>query len=378
MSNRNIFILYITKNSGHHMAARSIERGIKKLDKTVNPMTVDSFRYTNPILERVITKTYLQVIKNTPDIWDYLYDNKGFKDKTEYIRNMVYKFNSEKLKKLIAFKKPELVICTQAFPCGTISDFKRTSGIDLPLVAVVTDFAAHSYWIHDNVDLYIVPTEEVKMSLIERGVYEERIKVLGIPISPYFNGNVSKQETREKLGLSADEPLVLVMGGGQGLGPIKKIVTELDKLDVPLQIAVVTGVNKLLYQNMIRRNNKTKKRVRVYGYVKNIYDLMHVSDILVTKPGGLTTSEALAVGLPMIIINPLPGQEMKNTDYLIRQNVALVASGKKHVSTLVNELLQDSEKLTKMKENAFRLSKPESSLDIAKEVLKYDAQLLHI
>jgi len=371
MGNKRILLFYITESSGHHIAARSIEAGVKHYDRTAHTRSVDSFRFTNPILERVVTKTYLQVIKNTPEIWDWLYDNSEVRERTHHFRKLIHKFNSIKLRKLIAAEKPDVIVCTQAFPCGTISDYKKTQGVTIPLVAVITDYAAHSYWLYDNVDLYIVPTAEVRESLADHGIDRDRIKVLGIPINPAFHVSVERDAARRHFGLSPDLPVVLIMGGGQGLGPIKDIVRDIDRIDQPFQIVVATGINKMLKRSLDRKVKKMSRPVRILGYTHNMNELMCAADLLVTKPGGLTTSESLAMGLPLLIINPIPGQETKNADFLIRKRAALAADNSEMVASTVADLLKHPAKLKLMRENAKHLSRPDSALAIAGEIMHY-------
>jgi processive 1,2-diacylglycerol beta-glucosyltransferase len=371
MANKRVLLFYITESSGHHVAARAIETGVRHLDRAARVLSVDSFRFTNPILERVVRKTYLQVIKNTPEIWDWLYDNSEFKEGTNHFRKLIHKLNSLKLKKLIAEEKPDVIVCTQAFPCGTISDYKKTEKADIPLIAVVTDFAAHSYWIYDNVDVYIVPTVEVRECLIDHGIAREKVKVLGIPINPAFNETVDRDASRRHFGLLPDLPAVLIMGGGLGLGPIKDIVKQIDKIDQPFQIVVATGINRMLKRSLDRKAGRMAKPIQVLGYVHAMNELMSASDILVTKPGGLTTSEAFAMNLPLVIVNPIPGQETKNADFLIRKRAAVTADNSEMVASTVADLLKYPAKLKLMRENAKHLSRPDSALAIAREVLRF-------
>ena len=378
MPHKRILIFYISESSGHHVAARSIEQAIKRLEPHTHVATVDSFRFTNPILERVITKTYLQVITNTPEIWDYLYDNAEFRKRTAHFRKLIHKFNSIKLKKLIEQERPDAIVCTQAFPCGSISDFKKTENVAIPLIGVVTDFAAHSYWLYDNVDMYAVPTVEVRASLVDHGIERDRVKVLGIPINPAFTEHYDKVESRVRFGLAPDLPVVLIMGGGQGLGPIKDIVRELEKTHASFQVVVVTGINRILKRSLERRVSGCAKPLTVLGYVDNMPDLMSAADMLITKPGGLSTTEALALGLPLLIVQPLPGQETKNAQFLMRKRAALIADNNAMAATIVQDLAKHPAKLRAMGENARHLSRRDSALAIAREILESCRSHAHV
>jgi processive 1,2-diacylglycerol beta-glucosyltransferase len=204
---------------------------------------------------------------------------------------------------------------------------------------------------------------------VKKAVAQGKIKSLGIPFDPKFNEDIPKDNLIHKLKLKLDIPNILIMGGGQGLGPIKTIIRSLEKVKREIQEIVVAGTNKKLYKSLKRRIRKYKKRILLFGYVDNINELMSISDIIITKPGGVTTAEALAKKIPMIIIKPIPGQEASNTNYLISKGAALKIDKPKDTGILIEELLADPQKLTMIRESAQRISKPNASFDIARLVL---------
>ncbi|MCM8782944.1 MAG: DUF354 domain-containing protein, partial [Candidatus Omnitrophica bacterium] len=227
-----------------------------------------------------------------------------------------------------------------------------------------------SYWIYDTIDYYIAPCQEVKQELIDKGVINDKIKVLGIPVDPGFSKQVSTEEIIRKLELKQDLPKILVMGGGQGLGPISSLVSILDQIDLNLEILVVTGINRKLYHRIKNRISSFKHRVKVFEFVDNIAELMSVSELIITKAGGITTAEALVKGLPMIIVKPLPGQEMSNTRYLIAKGAALCVENIKDIRSVVKEMLLNKEKLNRMRQSARLISMPHSSIDIANLIIE--------
>lgn len=366
---KKILLLYISEDSGHHCASLAIESALHKLDPEVKTLNINSFNYTNPILEKIINRTYMSVVKRTPEIWDYLYDNPKVLKSTQRLREMIHKFNTGKLNSLLGEFSPDSIVCTQAFPCGMIADYKKSLNLDTPLVGVLTDFAPHSYWIYDNVDRYVVPSDDTGKKLIDNGIDPAKVAVLGIPIDPKFSGGCRKEEVLEKLSLDKDRPCVLVMGGTQGLGPIKEIVRLLDRSSLKLQMLVATGTNKKLYRWMTRRCKHFKKKTVVFPYAQNIDELMTASEMIITKPGGITTAEALARAIPMLIVNPLPGQEAINTSYLLKEGVAVKAENSNDAIVLLEELLYNKHKLRIMRDRARAISKPDSSVDIAKLIL---------
>ncbi len=362
--------MYISEVSGHHSATIAIEKAIKVLSPHTEVLNLNVFNYTNPISEKFVNQFYLSVIKTTPKIWDFLYDNPKVEKKIRKIKDAIHKMNSPKLWNLFQKFKPDVVACTQAFPCGMVADFKKEYNFNLPLVAVLTDYIPHSYWVYDNVDNYIVPSEEVAARLVKKGVNPSKIKPLGIPFDHKFNAHVSKEEVFKHFKLNPDAVTILIMGGGQGLGPIKKIVKSLEKIKDEIQEIIVTGINKKLGHSLKRIIKRYKKKIIVLGYTDKINELMSIADVIITKPGGITTAEALAKKLPMIIIKPIPGQETSNTAYLIEKKAAIKLDKPKKIHLLLEDLLRNRPKLKHLSDSAGRISKPNASLDIARMLLE--------
>ncbi len=363
--------MYISYNSGHHRCSIAIERALKILEPDTEVLNINGFNYTNPILERVINRTYMSVIRRKPQIWDYLYDNPKVFKKVQALRDFIHNMNFEKLQNLLDDFKPDAVVCTQAFPCGMIADLKtRNELIKTPLFGVLTDYYPHSYWVYPTIDYFIVPAEQSRERLKQNGIPEEKIKVLGIPIDPKFNAKVDVKFTKLGLGLDLNKPVILIMGGGQGYGPIKDIVSELDILALDFQMIVVSGINGRLYKWLNSSRRKFSKKIAPLQFVENINELMEVSDLIITKPGGLTTAEALTKGLPMIIMNPIPGQEAKNAQFLVEVGAAEEINDIVLIGSKVSELLSNPSKLKKMKEAAFKQGHLNSAMELAKLILK--------
>lgn len=369
MHPKRIILMYISEVSGHRNAALAIEKAMLMLEPDTETLNINAFNYTNPIAEKVTNSIYMGIIKIAPKIWDYLYDNPKIVKRIERTKENIHKANSPKLKKLFDKFMPDAVICTQAFPCGMVADYKKTYGLNLPLIAVLTDYVPHSYWIYDNVDYYIVPSEDIAASLVKRGVADKKVKSLGIPFDPKFGQLQEKSGLLHKYKLKSGIPTILVMGGGQGLGPIKTIVKSLEKVKSEIQEIVVTGTNKKLYKTLKRRIKKYKKRIILFGYAHHINELMNLADIVISKPGGVTTSEVLAMGKPMIIVKPLPGQEANNTRYLTEKGAAIKVDRPKEINSVVEGLIGNAHKLSQVKEAVRKIAKPSASMDIARLVL---------
>lgn len=218
---RRILFLYLTKHSGHYAAAVAVEGALRQRDSHMESMLLDSFSHANPVLSKVTLKAYLAALKTAPEIWEWMYDNPEFKERTRAIRELLNRGNSRKLQRLLAEFRPHAVVCTQAFACGVLASWKRSTGNNsLKLVGVLTDYVAHRYWADDQVDLYVAPNEETKQTLISQGVTPERVAVHGIPVGAQHLGSVDKAAVLKSLNLKPELPKILVMGGSLGLGPV--------------------------------------------------------------------------------------------------------------------------------------------------------------
>jgi processive 1,2-diacylglycerol beta-glucosyltransferase len=369
MPAKRILLMYISAVSGHRSAAVAVEKAIKILSPQAETLNINAFHYTNPISEKIVNHLYMNVIQKMPKIWDYLYDNPKIAKNTQKIKETIHKFNSPKLKNLFDKFKPDAVVCTQAFPCGMVADFKKTYASNIPLVAVLTDYVPHTYWVYDLVDYYITPSEEVTERLAKKGISSDRIKSLGIPFDPKFNAPLNKYELMQKFKLDSHLLTVLIMGGGQGLGPIKAIVNSLEKVKKEIQEIIVTGTNIKLYNYLIKEVKKHKKKILLFSYSDDINELMSIADILITKPGGITTAEALAKKIPMIIVKPIPGQEANNAAYLTEKGAAIKTDNPDDINFIIEDLLANPAKLKRISESAASISKPNASLEIAKLLL---------
>ena len=238
------------------------------------------------------------------------------------VRNMFPSNSRVRFGRYVKQFRPEAVLCTHYFPLETLSHLRRRRGGPRPMaVSVVTDFEAHALWMDACVDLYCVAAEETKARLVARGVAEESVVVTGIPISARFSAGLDAKAVRKTLGLRDDLPVLLVPSGGFGIGPVEQILVELDKVDRPFQSVVVTGRNEELRQELAAQDRTHP--TQVLGFVTNMHELMAVADVIITKPGGLTSSEALAMGKPLCILNPIPGQEAANSDFLLEHGAAM-------------------------------------------------------
>ena len=366
---KKILLMYISEHSGHHQASVALEKALKK-NLASEVLNINAFKYTNPVIEKIIHKAYMGLIKKRPEIWGRLYDNPTVVKKTERLRSLVHNADSKKIDRLIKQFKPDAIGCTQAFPCGLVAEYKKKYHVNIPLVGILTDYAPHTYWIYERVNAYIVPSPDTGNTLIEKGVPAGKIKALGTPIDPLFEAPLNKDKICNEIGLSAKRPVILVMGGTYGIGPDEKLIKALGDSSGDVQVIMITGVNKKLFKKIKKIESSYRKKLLTMGFIYNVHELMEIADIIITKPGGLTAAEALSKSLPMIILNPLPGQETLNTKILTDKGMALRACDEHDAVRLAEELLDNPSKIKKMQKTIRANAKPHSATDVAEFLLK--------
>lgn len=372
--------MYITRVSGHRQATLAIQETLKHMDPDILAPTVNGFGYTYPVLEKVVNQAYMSVIKRTPQVWDYMYDNPKIVKKSKSIKKFLHKTSMSKIQRLFDRHDPTHVVCTQAFPCGMVANYKMANNLKTKVIGVLTDFAPHSFWINEGVDYYVVPSIEARERFIKKGVHPDCIKVYGIPMRSRFSVQLDKRPIAKKLELDPDIPTLLIMGGGQGLGPIKKIVKSLIKVDINFQMIVLAGTNKKIIKELQNIRKKTEKKILIFEFANNVDELMELASIIITKPGGMTTAESLAKGLPMVIVNPIPGQEMRNTDFLIKKGIGIRIDDTSDIGEEIELLLRSPERLAMMSKAAHENSHPHAALDVAKLILSHknsESELIH-
>jgi processive 1,2-diacylglycerol beta-glucosyltransferase len=331
---------------------------------------VDLGKFFSPLHRKIVSDGYVNLVNHAPELWGMVFA-KTDRPKTARALNRVraiFPSNSRvRFGRYVKQFKPDVVLCTHYFPLETLSHLRRKRGGPRPLaVSIVTDFEAHALWMDGCVDLYCVAAEETKARLVARGAVRENVVVTGIPISAKFSAKVNAKAVRQSLGLRDDLPVLLVPSGGFGMGPIGEVLAELDKVPRPFQTVVVTGRNQELRRELAAQDHKHP--TRVLGFVTNMHELMAVADLLITKPGGLTSSEALAMGKPLMILNPIPGQEAANSDFLLEHGAAAKVNRVEDLPYRIEQLV-GSRKLAEMGRDAKALGRPQAARDILNEVV---------
>lgn len=365
---RRILILYISSHSGHYRAARALKEAFKIIEPDCKIIAFDGLKYLHPFSSRVINYLYGFTLKNIPSLWRIAYDRETLIKGLNPFKQAVHYFDFPKIEKVIREFRPQIVVTTQAFPCGVMAYFKMRSSFNFYLVGVVTDYWPHGFWIYPEVDKYIVASEEAVGRLVEQGIRKDKIELLGIPIMPKFSQSVSPEKVAGTYGFELGKPALLIMGGGLGIGPIEEVVEALDSSTLDFQMITVCGKNEKLYNWF--KDKKFNKPLYYFGYSYTVDKFMSFADIIITKAGGITISEALAKKLAIVVVNPLPGQEENNVRFLKERGLILKADKPSLVVKIVEDLLRDRNLLNELKERGYRFSFPRASLDIAEFLLK--------
>ncbi len=367
-----ILILSASTGGGHNRAAHALKETFEKENIQVD--ILDTLKFVNPTMDKIISKGYEKSAIYTPKAYGRLYKYSDLNiAKKELNKNLLLEYMVRKLKKFFKQNSYDFIIGTHPFPLMAVSKLKEKNILKTPVMSILTDYTIHSTWVCKNIDYYITGDEFVKSLLIREGIDSDDIHPFGIPVESKFLETKDKKEVLDELGLFDDKLTVLLMGGSFGAGNVLDEFNKLLDVDYDIQIIAVAGRNKSLKDKLQKayENSFTDKKVLIYGFTKNINNLMNISDILVTKPGGLTTTEALLMEIPLIIPYFIPGQEGENLDFLLNNGLALKTTKKYDLKILVEVLIENPHRLKRIKENMNYIKKLDSSENIYKLYTDY-------
>jgi processive 1,2-diacylglycerol beta-glucosyltransferase len=360
---KKVIIFYASYGGGHLSAGRSIKETIESNYKDVDVKLVDCMEYVNKVVNKVTTTAYSEMAKKAPRTWGRVY----WKSQTgplAHISTTSNKVLSIKLNKLLKDFKPDLIISTHPFGSQMCAYLKKLGKLDSKIATVMTDYAPHDQWLvlSDYVDYFFVSHEGMKKQLNSKGIANSKIFATGIPLSNRFLQNYDKLKTLESFGLQPDRKTILFFGGGEfGLGKSQtfKVFKSLVQCHQNIQVVAISGKNAKMKENFENLVEDLDKHdfVKVLSYTDKVPELMSISDLVVTKPGGLTTTESLASGLPIVVINPIPGQEEENATYLEQNKVAIWIRKNDDVEKILGDLFSNPVKMKRMKIRARLLSK---------------------
>jgi processive 1,2-diacylglycerol beta-glucosyltransferase len=374
-----ILIATVTAGGGHLAAAAAMQEAWMSLRPKDVLEKVDLIKFFSPLHRKVHEDGYLKLVEHAPELWGMLFKKTDDPKRAQRLGKLKRVFPSgsrAKFSRHLQKFKPDVVLCTHYLPLEALAELKGKaarrgsrgkSSDSVPLVvSIVTDFEAHALWMDDCVDLYCVAAEETKARLVARGAKPDQILATGIPISARFSSSLDPKKVRKAMGLRDDMPVMLVLSGGFGMGPVAEILNALDKTCGNFQTVVVTGRNEELRRELAGQDRRHP--THVLGFASNMHELMAIADLIITKPGGLTSSEAMAMGKPIFILNPIPGQEAANSDFLLERGAAAKANRVEDLPYRIEQLIGSS-KLAGMARAAKNVGRPESAINICREVL---------
>ena len=399
MIGMKVLILSATTGGGHMTAANAMKNYIIDKDPTAEVLIEDTLEYDSPFLNQSVTGGYVYMAKNTPLLYGSVYNstdkntpiNKTVEITTTILRNKLYP--------LIEQFSPDIVITTHPFAAEMVTALKTRGLINLPVINIITDFAVHKAYISDGVDAYIVSSREMVDDIVSRGVNRTKVYPYGIPVKSSFYKQIDREAVFESEGLDPDLPTILIMAGSFGVTDILKIYHKIVKSPEDFQVIVITGKNEKLYETFQRYLNKINirntmieikqiihgkpispeklikrkkpvKATKLLYYTTEVEKYMHMADIIVTKPGGLTVSESIAVGLPMAVFKAIPGQEVQNAEFLVKKNMAVKLEKNNTCTAVITDLIKNKEKLESMRKSIKTFSRGNSSEHIYKLMLE--------
>jgi len=369
-----ILILTASVGAGHNRAAEAVELALREICPSATVRNVDVLDLTNPAFRWLYGKSYFEAVAAAPHLVGYLYDRldrplnrlgRGM----DKVRFGMQHLNLRALSTLLTGQKWDLAINTHFLPAEVIGTFRQRGRIDFPQVTVTTDFDTHRLWHNPPCEHYFTATEEGRANLSAWGVLPHRITATGIPVHPLFAQSRDAWDCKRRLELADDRPMILQLAGGLGVGPIEAIHRQILGSELPLQIVVVSGRNGLARAKLASIECPGRHRRVIFGFTDRMDELMAAADLIVSKPGGLTTSEALCRGAAMIVVDPIPGQETRNSDFLLENGAAVKVNNIASLGHKLTHLLSSPGRLNALRAASRRLARPRAAYEVAERSL---------
>lgn len=371
MNPQPILILSASAGAGHTVAARAIEAAVRRLAPAETVEVHDLLQSTNGLFSRLYANGYLGLARHAPTILGLIYESTDHpRPVADVLRRAFQHANSAGARRYVLHKRPKLIINTHFYSAEVVARLRCAGRLNCPQVTVTTDFDTHRMWVQPPTERYYAATTDGKDYLAILGVPPDNIKVTGIPIRPSFALDVDRAAFRARHGFDARRPLVLLLGGGFGVGPTEALFRQLLDLRRDVQIAAIAGRNEPLRRRLERAAVGARHPVRVIGFTDEMHAWMRSVDLAVSKPGGLTASEALCCGLPLLIVYPIPGQETRNSDYLLEQNAAIKVNNYRMLARRVENLLDDRARLARLRSAGLAVARPNAAEEIVADALQ--------
>ena len=373
---KKIIIFYASYGGGHLSAAKSLEKHLNENYTDLDVELVDCMKYVNKTIEKVSTAAYREMAKKIPWAWGKIY-NDSQKGPLAHISSRANSIMAIKLSHLLSEKNPDIIISTHPFGSQLCSYLKRKGKLSCPVATILTDFKSHDQWLvgSDYIDYFFVSNESMKQELIDRNIDASKIHVTGIPVGDKFLVNYDKKTILDELNFSKNKKTILFFAGGEfGLGKNKtlEVFECLIKNFDNIQVIAISGRNQAMKDNFVKivLENDKQANVHIFEYTDKIAQFMSICDLVISKPGGLTTSESLVSNVPMLIINPIPGQEEENAEFLENNKIGIWLKKDSDIYLTLNVLLNDDSTLNNLKQNISSIAKPDSTRNICDIILK--------
>lgn len=377
MSVERILVLSVKAGAGHLRAAQAITQAVRERYPDIEVVSADTLEYTNAAFRKGYTEGYEALIRNLPSVWERIYESleaKRSDSNTKKITALWDRLNAKDLLTFVHGFNPDVIACTHFLPAEVLGKQRANGKLKASVYTILTDYDIHSMWIQPGVDAYFVASGEMAYALHEKGVDTASVEVTGIPILPDFAKDYPPREAmRRALGLNPDLRTVLVAAGGFGMMSADEVVKLLAERLPEAQFIAVAGKNEPLKDRLDKAAASCEGRLHAFGFVNNMHELMAASDMVVSKSGGLTTSECLAMGLPLVVFNPIPGQEERNAVYLLERGAGLWARTAAQMVFKVESLFNDPTRLAEMQRNARRIARPDAAFMIADRLVAASA-----
>ncbi|HBC88243.1 MAG TPA: galactosyldiacylglycerol synthase [Lentisphaeria bacterium] len=371
---KTILILSVSAGAGHVRAAEALKKTTEENFPGSKAIHLDVMEFVPRLFKKIYAESYIKVVDRSPALWGFLYSQTDKEEKehslAKKIRCAVQKLNTRSLFDKIDELHPDIVICTHFLPAELLSRKIARGKFPAPVWVVVTDFDIHSLWVHPHMSGYFAASPEVACRMKDKGINPANIHVTGIPIMPVFSRKHSRAECAIGLGVNPEKTTILLMSGGLGVGGIHLIADKLLKIDSNFQMFALAGKNKELLDELNKMAESFPGKLFPTGFTTTIEKNMAASDLAISKPGGLTTSECLAMGLPMIVISPIPGQEERNCDHLLENGAAVKAHNAAVLEFKLRQLLENPARICEMRKAALKIGRPHAAMDILKIVFK--------
>ncbi|MCM1981699.1 MGDG synthase family glycosyltransferase [Lyngbya confervoides] len=368
-----VLILYASLGSGHVSAAKALEEAFLQFPQ-VEVQCEDALSHANALYRGLVTRTYEQLSENIPLLYKAFYEGSDIEDLERSLENNLAWATLEKpffrqLGKMVSDANPDIIVSVQQIPSRLLQLLDPDEAISPPQYVVVTDAMVHSTWINRGVNGYFLPNEISKRTLVQRGIEPDLLHVSGIPINPEISKSKDRDQVRSQLGWSRDCPVVMLLGGGLNVKRVRSVVKDLLESDRESRLLVAAGRNEELLEALEDLDSSDTTRLEKYGMLANIDDYVVASDLIITKAGGLITSEILARGTPMVIIDPIPGQEEENADVIAAAGAGVQLHLPEMVAPAVRFLLAHPERLQQMRDWSLALGRPHAAQSIAQTIL---------